>query len=506
MIEALYPFNAPSTSVWDLLAAEGKSFFGNTKFVVDVLLDPFRPLQTGTAANSGRAWRNWVENVHFAPANFFVPESLADLQEIVASATQAGKKVRIGGSYLSFNESAKCDDAMVWPGLLNRVLAFDSATGHLKVEAGIVMAELAKAASENRLSLPTTTVIPWAQAGGAVALGCHGTGRDWQTVSDLVIEMEVVTADGQLRTFPRDLVSLAGLTLEQALAEMRVNLGAFGAIYSLTFQCQPLFDLESIDEIAPLDTTLHSLPALVADNEYVELFWFPFTSRCWIKRWNRAPQGAIPDLVSYHLDILSQILGAPFGEVLMSTLVAAPWLTPLVDQGLETSIRPHTFVSHAPVVMHYQSQYLRVWDMSYALPVGPGFATFFSAWEFAANAIRNAAAQGQYPQNMVLHARFLRPSEATLSPTVGMGPLCCCLEITTHRSTDPVLRDDHFKRVEAHWASLGGRPHWGKIYYRTPAEVRASYDSVALARFAATRSRLDPTGTFLNPHLASILP
>ena len=47
-----------------------------------------------------------------------------------------------------------------------------------------------------------------------------------------------------------------------------------------------------------------------------------------------------------------------------------------------------------------------------------------------------------------------------------------------------------FRPVEAELAAMGGRPHWGKLHYRTAADLRGAYPR--WDEFAAARDAVDP--------------
>jgi hypothetical protein len=215
---------------------------------------------------------------------------------------------------------------------------------------------------------------------------------------------------------------------------------------------------------------------------------------------------------------LFQLLGQPFADPFMEAIALAPERTPLVCGLWQEVIQPKSRVSVAPVIMHYQSQYLKVWDMSYAFPLDAAFANFQAAWQVVTNHVNAEAAAGRYPMNMPLHARFLRGSDALLSPLYGHPNLWCALEITTHRSTREPVRRQFFENVENDWAALPlasyphARPHWGKIYPRAHtaagrAAINATYPG--LPTFLALRDTLDPAvpmvgRRFVNPYAEGI--
>ncbi|MEP3301576.1 MAG: D-arabinono-1,4-lactone oxidase, partial [Roseibium sp.] len=48
----------------------------------------------------------------------------------------------------------------------------------------------------------------------------------------------------------------------------------------------------------------------------------------------------------------------------------------------------------------------------------------------------------------------------------------------------------------------GGRPHWGKHHSQTREDLEVLYPD--FSNFSELRRSLDPTGKFLNPHLADL--
>ena len=54
-------------------------------------------------------------------------------------------------------------------------------------------------------------------------------------------------------------------------------------------------------------------------------------------------------------------------------------------------------------------------------------------------------------------------------------------------------------KLEAALAPLGARPHWGKLFTLSPAEVQASYPR--LADFRQLLNAYDPDGKFRNGYL-----
>lgn len=100
----------------------------------------------------------------------------------------------------------------------------------------------------------------------------------------------------------------------------------------------------------------------------------------------------------------------------------------------------------------------------------------------------------------MLHARYIRASDALLSPahSADPGTIMCMIECVTAIGTPG--RDEFYARLATAWADeVGGRPHWGKMIY-DPRRLKHDYgaDMTAFLRY---RDLHDPNRVFLNPYL-----
>jgi L-gulonolactone oxidase len=57
----------------------------------------------------------------------------------------------------------------------------------------------------------------------------------------------------------------------------RVHLGCLGVVTEITFKCIDAFNLEERREIVPFDRALSDLNRYQAENDYVKLWWLPYT-------------------------------------------------------------------------------------------------------------------------------------------------------------------------------------------------------------------------------------
>ena len=61
----------------------------------------------------------------------------------------------------------------------------------------------------------------------------------------------------------------------------------------------------------------------------------------------------------------------------------------------------------------------------------------------------------------------------------------------------------YFRAFESVCAGLGGRPHWGKMHFRTAADLRPAYPR--FDDFLAVRDRVDPDRIFASDYTRQVL-
>ena len=85
-------------------------------------------------------WTNWSRSVETHPVRIEHPASTADVQRIVRGA--GGLKVKAVGAGHSFTPIAATDGVLLRLDRMHRVLAHDSTTGRVRVQAGISLHDL----------------------------------------------------------------------------------------------------------------------------------------------------------------------------------------------------------------------------------------------------------------------------------------------------------------------------------------------------------------------------
>ena len=104
--------------------------------------------------------------------------------------------------------------------------------------------------------------------------------------------------------------------------------------------------------------------------------------------------------------------------------------------------------------------------------------------------------------HLPVDVRFSAPDDAWLSP--ASGRMTCYIGMLVAR---PFGRDvpyeAYFRQIETLMSHFSGRPHWGKLHYRTASDLQPLYPK--WDAFQKVRRNLDPNGLFMNDYLERVL-
>jgi FAD/FMN-containing dehydrogenase len=547
----------------------------------------------GSTCQQNHTWDNWAGTIQFQTDCYFEPVTTGDLTNILQQAQTNGKKVRVVGSGHSWSLGAVPGDAPYQPNanidayLINignmnpensaqdsylKAFYFKDSAGipYVAVPPGTTQGWIAdNAANANDLlhqhsnkhedlALASMGPAPDITLGGFIANGCHGTGWEQTTVADLVFGIEVMTVDGQGNVLTKaytvnqelaDILNQNHVTKAQAQASpdtmsaLRASLGALGVITKLVFQLVPMFNVAHLDEYVDLDQIFPSngdttnLQTLVTSCDYIEIFWFPFTTQLWVKRYSKidAPiqhESKVVDFV-----FITSELASLTGSLMGDWFKLFPAATPLTLQVfffalkelMQRELKAFNFnddfdKSQDPIVpvrdaYLYQKKYFtNLLDLSYTIPMVQtqatpaqyDFSKVIDAWNNAVSQIEVMQNEGVYPVNLNVHIRFIKNSDSLLSPAnqAEATTHTCYIEyLSFSQQIDGYV--DFSQVVGPEWANHGGLPHWAKIFQIVPGAYADAHqklqDRGSLQPFLNVRQELDPNGIFMNDFLNELL-
>jgi xylitol oxidase len=412
--------------------------------------------------------QNWAGNVPYGATHYHSPATIGELQALVRTAD----KVRVIGGRHSFTPVTDSTGTIISLANMDKTVIFDHKRGTATVNANITYRELcpqlhqAGYALHNMASLDHITVI------GAAMTATHGSGDAHGNLATAISALELVTANGDVVTLSRE---TAGDTFNGAV----VTLGALGVVTKVTLDLLPTYAIQQdIYEKLPLAELYTNFDAITSAAYSVCLFtdwqqeWF---NSVWVK----------------------QLVSDAYPPVAPSTFFGAT---------LRASERPNDPESDR-----------------YSTPLGvpgpwherlPHFV--FHDAEREGNELQSEyfVARSQAVAAMQAVAQF----RDQLAPIIGITEVRTVaadrLWLSTAYGQDIVGIHFNWQKkgadvqqflptLEAALAPFQPRPHWGKLFNLTPAQVQARYPR--LADFQALARDYDPQGKFRNAFIERYL-
>jgi FAD-linked oxidoreductase len=426
-------------------------------------------------------WRNWAGQQRCAPEAIERPRAEEEVAEAVRDAAARGLRVRAVGAGHSFTDVACTDGVMVDLSSMDQVLDHDPRTGLVRVQAGMVMSELARALDGRGLALENQGDIDVQAIAGAVSTATHGTGVGYGNLSSRVEAMRLVTATGEV-------VDLNTESDPEGLRAARVGVGALGVITELTLRCVPAFTIRRVADRAPLAETLALLDEHVERNDHFEVFVFPYSDLALTlesRRTDEQPEPGNPRELWVREVLLENVaLGAA-----MRLGRAAPRLIRQIGRQVPKLATRTVKVDRSWRVYASQRK-VRFTEMEYALPRQHG--------REAVERVLELVERRGLPVCWPLEVRWAAADDAFLSTAYGRET--CYVAVHQYVGME---YETYFRAVERIMDDYDGRPHWGKRHYQTAPTLAPRYPD--WDRFQGVRSRLDPSGVFANDYTDRVL-
>ncbi|BCX04929.1 MAG: putative xylitol oxidase [Candidatus Roseilinea sp.] len=412
---------------------------------------------------------NWAGNLRYRAARLHRPETLDELRAIVAHS----RKLHALGSRHSFNDVADCEADLVSLDRMPHAPVIDRERRTATVGAGITYAQLCPQLHRAGFALHNLASLPHISVAGAIATATHGSGDGNGNLATAVSEITLVTAEGEVVTLSRERDG-------ERFAGAVVALGGLGVVVRVTLDLLPAFEVRQQVYRRLLMAQLEAHFDAIMNSAYsVSLFtdWqSDFVDQVWLKQrvGDRAPDadgdffGAAPATQPQHP---------------IASLSAEPCTTQMGIAGTWHERLPHFRPDHVPSVGdELQSEY-------------------FVPRRFAVEAMRAVAALRRHftPVLLISEVRSIAADALWLSPCYAQA--CIGLHFTWKKDWLAVQRV--LPLIEAALGPFEPRPHWGKLFALSPAQLRVRYPR--LADFRALAHDLDPQGKFRNAFVERLL-
>ena len=409
---------------------------------------------------------NWAGNFRFHAHDVLHPASVDD----VRAAVRDHEHVKVLGTAHSFNDIADTTGAMLMLDALPPAISLDPANATVRAAAGVTFGELSAFLNGRGFSLPNLASLPHISLAGAFATGTHGSGVANPVLAASVAALELVKADGEL-------VSLARVGDSDVFDGVVIGLGALGVVVSVTLDVVPAFEVkQDVYLDLAFDTALAEFDELMATAYSVSLFtdWRQAAfDMVWCKSRVGDPAPRDPQA------LLFGARPATTNQHPIPGLDAIACTDQLSRPGPAHERLPHFRMDFLP--SHgdeLQTEYL--------IPRRHAVAAF--------NALRPLHSE-------IARLVLVNEIRTIARDSLWMSPAYARDSVAFHFTWRPdwAAVRGLLTKMEAALAPFEPRPHWGKLFTMTPAEVHKHCPR--LTDFRALAQAFDPGGKFRNRFL-----
>lgn len=410
--------------------------------------------------------RNWAGNLEYSTENLSSATSLDQARDFVKKRS----KLKVLGTRHCFNNIADSKDALLSLRSMDKVVGLDPQAHTVTVEAGISYGQLAPYLDSKGFALHNLASLPHISVAGACSTGTHGSGVNNGNLSTAVSALEMVTASGDVVTLSRH---KDGESFQGAV----VGLGALGVITKVTLDVLPTFMMRQyVYENLPLAQMKDHFDAIEGSAYSVSLFtdWQrQRLNEVWIKSrveegkaFKAAPEFFGAKLATRNLHPIAELSAENCTEQMG---VLGPWYERL----------PHFRMGFTPSAgKELQSEY---------------FVPRQHAVEaiMAVERLRDQVG----PHLMISEIRAIAADTLWMSPCYKQP--CITIHFTWKQDWPAVSK--LLPVIERELAPFQARPHWGKLFTTSPAQLKSIYER--LPAFVALSKQYDPQGKFRNEFL-----
>jgi len=414
----------------------------------------------------GEKLKNWAGNVEYSTDNLYRAKSFAQVQEFIKSQPS----LKVLGTRHCFNRIADSTRQFISVKEMEEVIELNATARTVTIEGGLTYGQLCPHLDSKGWALHNLASLPHISIAGACSTATHGSGEKLGNLATAVSAMEIVNAAGEVIKVSRrqDANEFAGAV---------VGLGALGAITRITLDIQPSFQMEQyVYENLPLSELKNHFDAIESAAYSVSLFtdWQDQRiNEVWLKcRTDQEPAFDAP---------------AEFFGARKATRNLHPIAALSAENCTEQMGVPGPWYDRLP---HFK--------MGFTPSAGKELQSeYFVPRRHAIEAILAVERLHEKisPHLFITEIRAIAADDLWMSPSYKQP--CVTIHFTWKQDWPAVSQ--LLPTIEKELAPFDPRPHWGKLFSISPAQLQSVYEK--LPDFVALATKFDPHGKFRNDFL-----
>src|SRR6202163_279892 len=410
--------------------------------------------------------KNWAGNLEYNTDRLYSANSLEQVRSYVKKQSQ----LKVLGTRHCFNNIADSTHNLLSLKSMDQVVALDPAAHTVTLDAGTTYGQLCPYLHGEGFSLQNLASLPHISVAGACSTATHGSGEKNGNLATAVSALEFVTASGEI-------VKLSRQQDTNFFKGAVVGLGALGVITKITLDIQPTYQMRQyVYENLSFTAMKDHFDAIQASTYSVSLFtdWQNQRfSEVWLK--SRVEKGQA-------FDATPEFFGAK---------LATKNLHPIADLSAENC----TEQMGVPGPWYERLPHFR---MGFTPSAGKELQSeYFVPRQHAVEAILAVERLRDQvtPHLLITEIRAIAADDLWMSPCYQQP--CVTIHFTWKQDWPAVSQ--LLPIIEKELAPFHARPHWGKLFTTSPAELRGIYKK--MPEFIELSKKYDPQGKFRNEYL-----
>jgi len=441
---------------------------------------------------------NWKGDLISQPAAVVRAKSVEDIIAVMKDRERYPSPVRAIGSNHSTTRCGIADGGtVVEMAKMNRIIEIGS--DFVTAEAGALYIDVAEELEEHNLQFFVNVELGNLTIGSAACGGTKDASMpdEFGQVCSYATAMKMVTPSGEIVEVTEEDPDL--------LQAMRSSYGLFGIIYEVTFRVQPLQKMSVSHNSFKLEEFERQLPELIARDESMMLYLFPFLDRVTVEFRKYDGDESMPNkFLWWFRNYVWKTVGPTYGYLLTKLMPIKrlryffiDWFNLTVQRFVHFFLRDrHTIPT----------------DQMIRYPDTAGFSGYtFSIWAFPEETYleklrayydfcRDYYRQHGYRCNMLnVGYRIFKDTSSLFSYSYD-GNVITLDPVSTG---DPGW-DDFLKAYNEFCSQNGGVPLFNQTKWITPEQARRAFGA-RLATFEEHRRRFDPDNRMLNQYFEQML-
>jgi xylitol oxidase len=423
----------------------------------------FSPI-AGWAA--GDKLKNWAGNLEYGTEKLDQVESVSEVSALV----KKYPKIKALGTRHCFNKIADTKDRFISLVQMKEDISIDAGNMTVTVNSGLKYGQLSPYLHEKGFALHNLASLPHISVAGACATATHGSGDKNGNLATGVSGIEMVIASGET-------VKLSRAKDGEKFNAAVVNLGALGVITKVTLDIQPTFMMgQYVYQNLSFDQMKDNFEKIESSGYSVSLFtnWqSKDIAEVWIKQkitdgktLKAEPEFFGAKLATKNLHPIPELSAENCTDQMG---VSGPWYERM----------PHFKMGFTPSSgVELQSEY-------------------FVPRKNAVDAILAIAKLGDKvgPHLLTSEIRTIAADNFWMSPCYKQDSVA--IHFTWKQDWSAVSK--LLPVIEKELAPYNVRPHWGKLFTVSPADLKKRYEK--MEDFKTVAAGYDPKGKFRNEFL-----